>query len=256
VNSVPWRWLWRGDLPADSIAVEFLDRPPDLLEPLRRGVEEHWRHRVEQKQDGVLFRGQMAQLLDHREEGETLHLQLARTDYAHWLFCSGRGGEIASAHGEAAVSRPLALCAAVITDDDQLVIQERSSLVAEGAGLIHVPGGHLDPDEHRLHGTPDPTSAMLAELEEELTLTPAQLTSGRLLGLIENLANGKPELLYSWRATLSAADLLARSPVARDHFEYSRLLFVPRDERNGFRISGPPEKVAIPCRALLEILSI
>ena len=249
--SRPWRWLWRGELPADAIRVRYRKDLPELDAELSAAVAENWRERLARPRAPHLVDDPVAPLLDFEIRGDGLILHLGRSRYSHWIFTEGRQGEIEDRFGAGAACRPLALCAALITPQGRLIVQRRSDRVAEGAGLLHVPGGHLDPDRHRTEGSPDPRLAMLCELKEELGLEGDELREGRLLGLIENLENGKPELLYRWRTPLDEEEIHERAAAAEDRFEADELLFLAADEDWAESRSIP---VAVPSRALLELL--
>ncbi|MCP4546438.1 MAG: NUDIX hydrolase [bacterium] len=249
-----WRWLWRGDLPAAGVRVEFNSEPQVLPEGLETEIEDAWRRRLADAKEQVLFDGPLTQYLGHSFQDETLLLKLARTRYAHWSFSSGRQAGIESQFGAGTASRPLAMCAALWTPDGGLLIQQRSQRVAEGAGQFHVPGGHLDPDTHLLDGKPDPTTAMLTEIWEELGLERTCLRSGRLLGLIENLENGKPELLYTWRLEANWDEITDRWQGAEDRFEcrsLSRWMSpLNGEDRNNIH------RVSVPALALLSVFNL
>lgn len=249
-----WRWLWRGDLPAGAVAVDFDPAPPAVPEALAAEADALWRGRRAGPDAPLLFDGELAQLRGWRAVAGALHLDLGRTRYRFWLACAGRRDEIEARFGPGAASRPLAFCAAVATADGRLAVLERSARVAEGAGLLHVPGGHLEPDRHRSAGRLDPRAGMLAELHEELSLAPADLDAGRLLGLGES-GMGKPELLFAFRCRLDGEALRARAAHARDAFEHAALRLAPG--------SGPAladwaaaraSRLAEPSRALVERL--
>ncbi len=254
----PWRWLHRGELPAGCVVVEEDRRPLALPEALRDAIAEHWRRAESRARSGGvrLFDGALAQYLGHVDSPGSLQIRLGRTSYKHWLYCAGRRDEIEARFGPGFASRPLALCAALRTADGRLLVQERSQQVAEGAGLLHVPGGHLDPDRHRREGELDPESAMLAELSEELGLASAELTERRLLGLIENRQNGKPELLYSFRCELDATAIERRAAASHDRFEFAALHFVPGMGAELAAWAAENEgRLAVPSQALLAVLS-
>ena len=258
MSGADWRWLWRGDLPAAAAAVEFVDAALALPEAMLAELAADWEVRLaDAKRNGRrLFESPLATLLGHRATEAGLELRLGRSSYSHWLFSGGRQAEIESRFGPGVASRPLALCAAVITADGRVAIQERSAAVAEGAGLLHVVGGHLDPEAHRLAGRPDPEVAIRSELFEELGLGEGDLEDGRLLGFGENLANGKPELLYRYGTRLDEAALSERAEHARDRFEFARLRFVSmQDGSLGSLLGQPRDRFAAPGLALLGRLA-
>ena len=245
-----WRWIWKGSAGPGELIEEWLDERP-LPAELTAAVDARWDRRLaEARADGQrLFDAPVA----HLESAEGLRLRLRPARYRHWDFCAGRQAEIEAEHGPGGVCRPLALCAALSSADGQLLLQERSAKVAEGAGLLHVPGGHLEPPRHRGHGQSAAWRAMGEELREELNLEAADLDEGRLLGLGENTENGKPELLFRFHCRLSADQIRRRASGAEDAYEYRDLLFVPLAELATWRAENE-KRLAVPSQALLSRL--
>ncbi len=231
--------------------MDYLPEQPVLPEGLIAAIAGHWQERLSRPDAPHLTDDPVAPLLALKVHADRLGLRLGRGRYSHWLHSAGRQAAIEAEHGAGSACRPLALCAAVFTATGSLIVQRRSDRVAEGAGMLHVPGGHLDPDRHRLNGLPDPQLAMLCELNEELGLEGDELLDGRLLGLIENLENGKPELLYRWRTELEEGEIQIRAAAALDRFEAVELLFLTADE---IIVDPLDARVAVPSRALRERL--
>jgi hypothetical protein len=254
VSAAPYRWLWQGDLPAPSaLAVSWRELPP-APPALLAEAEAHWARLTAESPDVFRFPGPLCQLLTATCAEGRLQLGLGRTDYRLWLCAQGRQAELAARFPGAAIARPLAVCAGVLTADGSLVVAERGAALAEGAGLLHVCGGHVEPERHWRADAPDPLAAMQAELEEEWGLQPEELGEGRLLGLVESAA-GKPELIWSFRVALDRAALAARAAAASDAHEAAALRFPSAEPA---ALSGWREvhraRIAAPTLALLEHL--
>lgn len=210
-------------MPAPSaLAVDWRELPPPPA-ALVAEAEAHWARLAAETPGVFRFPGPLCQLLEVRATGDRLQLALGRTDYRLWLHAQGRQAELAARYPGASIARPLAVCAGVLTAG-ALVVAERGQALAEGAGLLHVCGGHLDPDRHWRGSAPDPLLAMQAELEEEWGLRPEDLAEGTLLGLVESAA-GKPELVWRFRVALDRAALAARAAAASDAHEAAALHF-------------------------------
>ncbi len=223
-GAAPYRWLWQGELPAAAaLAVAWRELPPAPA-ALVAEAEMHWAALERESPAVFRFPGPLAQLLAARFAAGRLQLALGRTDYRLWLHAQGRRAPLVMRFGEEAVARPLAVCAGVLTADGRLAVAERGARLAEGAGLLHVCGGHVEPERHWRAGAPDPLLAMETELAEEFGLGAQELEDGRLLGLIESAA-GKPELIWRFRVGLDAAGLAARAARASDAHEAARLHF-------------------------------
>jgi len=233
--------------------VDWRELPPAPAALLAE-AEAHWARLAAETPGVFRFPGPLCQLLEARAADGRLHLTLGRTDYRLWLHAQGRQAALAARFPGAAIARPLAVCAGVLTADGALVVAERGQALAEGAGLLHVCGGHLDPDRHRRAGAPDPLVAMQAELEEEWGLRPEELAEGALLGLAESAA-GKPELIWRFRVALDAPALAARAAAASDAHEAAALHFPAATPAAlaTWREAHRP-RLAEPTLALLECL--
>lgn len=244
-----WRVLAEGPFDRSDLRIDFRDELLVLPDELEAEIDAYWENALDRAREKGqrLFDGGLFHLDEVGSEGG-LRLAFSRTSYRRFTFAAGR-------EDSHAISRPLASCAALICADDRLLLQERSGEVAEGAGLLHVPGGHPDPERDLADGRPDLYGAMEAELSEELALERSELDAGRILALIENVENGKPELLFVYGCSLSSEELAARSVAGRDTYEYQSLWFTPADPAKlpDF-LHGNLERLAVPSQALLSYL--
>lgn len=246
-----WKTLAEGSFTRADLSLEFRDVMGELSFELESSVSSHWEASLlrasqngQRLFDGGLFHVECAKAKDGR-----LNFKLSRTSYRRWTYAAGR-------EGGASISRPMACCAAIVSADGKILLQERSAEVAEGAGLLHVPGGHPDPGRDMRDDLPDLFGAMEAEIEEELALKPSDLDEGRILALIENVENGKPELLFRYECTLSSEQIASRSILGRDIYEYDCLWFIPSDPVKLEAFLAENEKrLAVPSQALLKLLS-
>ncbi len=241
-----WKILAQGPFGPGDLRVVFRDEMKPLSSLVESEISAHWERALAfaEKEGRRLFDGE----LFHLDDVKGKELQLSPTSYRRWTFAAGREGGVE-------ISRPLASCAAVISADGRLLLQERSGEVAEGAGLLHVPGGHPDPSRDMQGGVPDLFGAMEAELLEELALESGDLDQGQILALIENLENGKPELLFLYHCHLTSEEIAMRSIRGRDAYEYDSLTFIPSkvEKLSAFLLDNKKE-LAIPSQALLHLL--
>jgi len=242
--------LAEGSFSRDDLEVEFRDEMLPLTPSLEAEISAHWISALSRAQEqGIrLHDGALFNLEDACCDTGRLHLSLSRTRYRRWTYSAGRK--------EAAwISRPLACCAALISSDGKLLLQERSAEVAEGPGLLHVPGGHPDPERDLRGGRPDLFVAMEAELHEELGLLASDLGEGRILGLVENLENGKPELLFRYETGLGSEEIAARAEDGRDAYEFATLRFLSADSESlALYLADKKKRLAVPSQALLSKL--
>ena len=117
----------------------------------------------------------------------------------------------------------LAVCAATEVEG-HLVIEQRGSRVAQGAGMLHVkPSGHVHPPQ-------TPWQALLAETEEELGLLEGEIRDGEWIGLVRSLTAPCVVVTYRMRTTVNWSEMLSRHPV--DAWEHDRLIALPLDRQS------------------------
>ena len=93
------------------------------------------------------------------------------------------------------MSDALAVCAAVVSADGQVLFGPRSQRIADSPSrpaqaCYHVlPSGHPEPPQGLFEG-------LLMELQEEADINAEELTEAHLTGLIRALPSGKPELTF------------------------------------------------------------
>ena len=118
------------------------------------------------------------------------------------------------------MSDALAVCAAVVSADGQVLFGPRSQRIADSPSrpaqaCYHVlPSGHPEPPQGLFEG-------LLMELQEEADINAEELTEAHLTGLIRALPSGKPELTFLLKTDLTLAEIRARSP--RDAWEFTAL---------------------------------
>jgi 8-oxo-dGTP pyrophosphatase MutT (NUDIX family) len=168
-----------------------------------------------------LFAGPMTRLLSWSTDHETLILNLGPTDYREFVGTNLRHPELAQRNGRDALANPLGVSVAVVTADGRFVVQRRSEHVFEYPGYFHVCGGNVEPIDVEGPDAPGVFAAARRELEEELGVGSAQIADLICLGLAENRATLKPDLLFAADVTLTA-DAFG---TARNS-EYSGLVFI------------------------------
>jgi len=113
--------------------------------------------------------------------------------------------------------------ALLLTADNYVVIQLRSQLVGEAAGMWHFPGGHPEPEEMGIGSAGDLARAdpakvveeiyasVLREMKEELNMTEELMSEPRLLCLGKDKSTSyKPELNFLLHTPLLAHQLSDR----------------------------------------------
>lgn len=190
----------------------------------RAALTEAQRQEVRRIAEGLRRQGKVVtseplyRLVAFDRDGPLLALRLGLTDYEEYIGTNGSHREWRTLYGVAAMSDALAVSAVTQTADGLLVIERRSDKVAERPGFFHVkPSGHPQPPEGLTQG-------VLTELEEELGVSPSEVTGLVCTGLVRDAASYKPELTYALRIRATSGEVLRRTKA--DAWESSELLFI------------------------------
>lgn len=192
--------------------------------------------------DGLLYR-----LLGYGCSERGVVLDLGPTTYREYVIT--RTPSSGETRDRSEMADPIAVCAALVTADGQLVVARRLR-VDVYEGRLHVIGGFVDRDAEP--PPPDPFAAVAREVTEEtgLGIAPAQF---RLLGLAYDLETPHPELCFSVLVDTDSGSL--SSLVWATGSELGELLMVPV-EQSAFRgllsgQRGPLSPTGAACVALL-----
>ncbi len=190
---------------------------------------------MEQEIDGLwqelrsehCYNGKLARLDFWQVESGSLHLRLSPSDYRTLLYSNRRVQRIAQVWGETFYSRALGVSAVVVSQDQDILLMQRSSRVGEYPNFFDVFGGHIGVPA--VDHAPWVFTAMMQELEEELAMSP-DLYSLRCLGLGESIPNRKPELIFSAACVQTGEDIVRQASQARDAREYTGIFTVANKE--------------------------
>lgn len=210
-------------IPIDAIAISWspvpFTPPPTVADQIasawesaQRAAALHGRH---------LFSGSMTRLMGWSAGPTALHLDLGPTDYRTFVGTNLLHPEIAERYSTNALANPLGISIAVITSDNQIVLQKRSQYVFELPGYYHVGGGNVEPIDVAGPNAPGIAETVRRELDEELAIKPDQIANLICLGLAENANVHKPDLLVASHITLSSTEI-----ATRQNSEYSELVFI------------------------------
>lgn len=191
------------------------DRHVSYTHAQQADIERHWRRMIaagRRMEDLPLYR-----LEGFSGDANSLRLQLGPTSYRIYSSTNVAQPEWAQPTGGPMCANPLALSAVMVTADGFAVLQQRSARTGEYPSVWHItPSGHLHPPD-------SPLEALLAETEEELGASPEEVIgSPEVIGLLESLEVGKPELILRGRLSVTSQEILARR--ASDAWEYDRLV--------------------------------
>jgi hypothetical protein len=206
---------WKGCVPIER--VEFNFQPAKRLQLTseeRREVDLFWQDLPGQGRhlhDSPLYR-----LISFEEQDGELVLGLGLTGYKAYQGTNVWQPKWALDNPGSKMANALALCAIAVTCDGRAFLQARSQRVGEYPGFWHVtPSGHLHPPQSL-------TDALMAELREELDVSPDEVVGPvRVTGLAMNKAVSKPELTLLLRLNSNSQEVLSRTP--QDGWEFHRL---------------------------------
>lgn len=178
----------------------------------------------------VLFNGRLFSLLNHTEDNGRLVLELGNTDYATYVGTRVHG--FTECYPNSPRANPLAVCAALITNDHKIVMEQRAGGDVY-SNFSHVIGGFIDRelDTPNNDGSLDPFSAMVREIQEELYIDLGN-SQGILTGLVYDERTPHPELCFSFSVNHSLPEIVEE---VERHSE--------REVNRLFGIENSPEKL-------------
>lgn len=217
-----------GDLPAQAVTLDY--------DPRRRP-------RLSKEQAGILAseaaelraRGLRVEALPlYRYMGCTcsprrLLLKLGHCDYEQYLGLNRTHRDWTDEEGNPLRADALGL-AVVLECPDGAVAEQRSDLVAEASGLVHVkPSGHAHPPQ----GLPE---AVVEEAEAELGLAAGEIQDLRCLGLVRVAGTDKCIAVYRAHTEVPLAEMLERP--RSEGWESTRLFALSLDADPLARLLG------------------
>lgn len=204
--------------------VKILQEHAHLPEELVHERKIFWQQK--QEENSMLFNGILASLQSWSIENDTLKLNIGETCYRDLLF-SNRMASQWKHENTAYFSRALGISAIVQTSDDKIVLMQRSHIVGEYPNMLDVMGGHIDVETGFSSFTPQQVfDAIAREVCDEIGLACNELEISHCLGLLENTAIQKPELVFESRTECNEGDIRNRMKNATENFEYSTLIFI------------------------------
>jgi hypothetical protein len=196
----------------------------------------------------LLYDGALCRLVDwHRTNGQ-LSLRFGPTSYQAFVGSHLRR-DFGARFGESFMANATGVCVALVTADDELVLQRRSERVFENPGFFHVCGGQLEPIGLNGSRSADPFTCVRRELLEEFDIPRSELVSLDCLGLARDLRTLKPEVLFAARTSRTTAEVCA----AR-HEEFSDLCVIPitPDHLADFLIANAAQTVPMGLACLIR----
>lgn len=171
-----------------SLDIRFTGQKIVLPTALKVKVQGHWQDLLHR--NPKLHNGEVFTVVSVQEDARALHIRLAQTDYAHYLY-----GRHVGDLGDFAVR--IIHPAALVVAGGQIIFGEMGSHTSL-AGMIQCCGGGIDHESVRHDGTVAIDQTMTAELHEELGLSPGdkRITSIKPTYLKFGGPTGKMVLIY------------------------------------------------------------
>jgi hypothetical protein len=133
----------------------------------------------------------------------------------------------------------LGVCSVVRSADDLLLVQKRTKSQRRYPGWYHVCGGILERDPQDAEVHVDPFGWMQFEMDEELYINPESIEDMYSLGIVKDLNNMRPELVFATHLSVPAEVARQSGP------EHSKLLKVD---------DSPPSLLRFVLERKLEIV--
>ena len=184
---VAFRVIGRFD--RSAVSARWVRRQHHVDPQVQRKIDETWQQAIA-RQGIQLFDGPMCRL-ERYAVGEKLELELSRTSYKIFWGTNLNNPSLADQFGSDVMANPVGLSCALESSDGYLMLGRRNKSVAYYPGKIHPFAGALEPAE-----TVDVFAEVQRELNEELDLQPAELSSMFCIGIIEDLSLRQPELIF------------------------------------------------------------
>ena len=248
-----------GLFPKDKVIVHDSDDRMMMTPKLRDLIDDVWEKKEARmvKRDGLFFPGDLCRLNHYEIREKELHLFLGRTHFKELLGTNLTHPIIYKLLGEEYMSNGLGVRAVICTQDEKIIICQRSEKVVEAAGYYHLCGGYIKPSKHHSQGTPDPYLSMESYLEEELGISKDTLRHLMCLGLAVNSETLKPELMFEAEINLTFRQVLINMTKAARDFTHSELfgIMAQKTSLRGF-LAANKRKTAPTGQACLWIYGI
>lgn len=170
-------------------------------------IEKQWQTTLARntaKPDAV-FNGDLFSLLSWNIRNGKLELALGDTNYKEYV--GTRNHEFKRKFPCTRIANPLAVCAVIVTNDGEILIERRNGVDVYG-GSFHVIGGFMDRNMDIVNGVlGGPFYAIKREVREE-TFLDISNSLGGLTGLVYDEKTPHPELCFSFNVDQSLKEII------------------------------------------------
>ena len=248
-----------GRFTKDNVIVNDSDDRMMMTPKLRDLIEEEWQKAEIRmtKRNGLFFPGDLCRLNRYEVTENELHLFLGLTHFKELLGTNLSHAIIHKLLGEEYMSNGLGVRAVIRTQDEKIIMGQRSEKVVEAAGYYHLCGGYIKPSKHHRGGMPDPYRSMESHMEEELGISRGTLRNLICLGLVTNSETLKPELMFEAEIDLTFRQVLINMAKAARNFTHSELfgIMAQKTSLRGF-LAANKRKTAPTAQACLWVYGI
>ncbi len=214
-----------GRYAPEQVSVRWCDTPRATNEEIDSLIEQTW-HRETTKAGQTnrrLFNGRLCRLVGLRNSEDGLSLTLGEVSFKEFLGTNLSNAYLRHLHGPEVLADALGVSSAVVTSDGFLLLGRRSHRVAYHGGRIHPIGGIVEPADDPAN-PPDPFGSMIAEMREELSLSPDQIVSIHCMGVVRDKHIVQPEMIFETKVSADVPTLIAGARQAKDSMEHAEVV--------------------------------
>ena len=208
-----------GDWSRSALRVAWTASTRRIVPEVERVIEDSWAEAARRLGD-KLFDCPMCRLECWSATPDALSLTLSRTSYKPFLGTNLHHADLADTFGPEVLANPVGLSTALETSDGYLLLGRRNDSVAYYPNRVHPFAGALEPPKRNADQL-DVFAEVHRELREELSLSPAELTDLRCIGLAEDPSLRQPELIFTTVSTRSRAQIEATLDRKEHHATYA-----------------------------------
>ena len=215
-----------GHYGPESVETQWLDDSRPTNPDVDALIEQAWQDQTSQasQDDRCLYDGKLCRLIDLEADEQRLSLTLGAVSYKEFMGTNLTNAHLRYRHGPEVLANPLGVSAAVVTQDEYVLLGRRSEWVAHHAGKIHPLGGMVEPQP--AGGAADPFETILTELTEETGLPREAFGSPVCLGLVRDKRIVQPELVFELTVDRDVETIRRVALDAPDALEHTELVCV------------------------------
>lgn len=217
----------------EEVALEYHNgatwepRDSEVAEMIEKTIEE--KRKEAEKQGNEFYDGPLVRVRNSKlKDPDTLYLELENTSY--FPHAATRDDESLSKENRA---DPLSVGARIRTNDNYIILGEKSSWSDTGSGEYQLAGAGFIEDpttQYQRSLNAEPVSPINREIEEEVNLEPDQLEQATPTDLI-GAVTYQPMLVYDTETSLYSEDIASEwAKIPNSEKEFASLAFLPEED--------------------------